>query len=128
MRSLIFRLILLAPLLLLLVLFALSNTEIVRLGLWPTDLRVEAPLALLMLGAMGVAFLVGALTTWVAGLGARLRARRAEHDATRLRAEIQSLRGEGQSLRGGGQSVSGTILPPLASPPTQPSRSLATTR
>ena len=46
MRSLFWRLILLAPLFLLFVLFALSNTAPARIGLWPTDLVVEAPLSL----------------------------------------------------------------------------------
>ena len=34
------------PLLLLLVLFALSNTAPVRLGLWPTDYALQLPLSL----------------------------------------------------------------------------------
>jgi lipopolysaccharide assembly protein A len=92
MRSLLWRLILLSPLLLLVILFVLSNTENVRVGLWPTDLLVEAPLSLLMLMAMGFAFLVGALTTWIVGLGARMRARRAEQANAALRAELDSLR------------------------------------
>jgi len=92
MRSLFWRLIFLSPLLLLVILFALSNTESVRLGLWPTDLLIEAPLSLIMLMAMGFAFLVGALSTWVVGLGARLRARRAEQAAIALRTELETLR------------------------------------
>jgi putative membrane protein len=92
MRSLLWRLILLSPLLLLVILFTLSNTEPARIALWPTDLMVEAPLSLLMLLAMGFAFLVGALSTWVVGIGARLRARRAEQAKLALRAEVDQLR------------------------------------
>jgi len=90
MRSFLWRLILISPLLLLLILFALSNTETARLSLWPTNMLIEAPLSLLMLMAMGIAFLLGALCTWVAGLGARLRARRAEQATAALRTELQA--------------------------------------
>ena len=110
MRSLFLRLLLLSPLLLLLVLFALSNTETARLGLWPTDLRVEAPLSLLVLVAMGLAFLLGALATWAAGIGARLRARRAAHEAAGLRTELAAAQGRIAGLERSAAAV--TILPP----------------
>lgn len=109
MRSLFWRLILASPLLLLLVLFTLSNTESVHVGLWPTDLLIQAPLALVVLGAMGIAFLLGALCTWLAGLGARLRARRAEVEAGRLRAELSAAQAQ---LARSEQAPRATILPP----------------
>lgn len=109
MRSMLWHLILLSPLLLLVVLFALSNTETVRLTLWPTDLLIVAPLSLVILCAMGVAFLLGALTTWVAGLAARLRARRAAHEAAALRTELAAIQAR---LPNAGQLPSATILPP----------------
>jgi lipopolysaccharide assembly protein A len=109
MRTLFWRLILLSPLLLLVILFALSNTGSVRLGLWPTDLLIEAPLSLLMLMAMGLAFLVGALSTWFVGLGARLRARRAEQAAIALRTELEALRAR---LARAEATPSATVLPP----------------
>ena len=43
-----------------LVLFALSNTEMVRLGMWPTDYSLEVHLSLAILVAMAFAFLLGA--------------------------------------------------------------------
>lgn len=113
MRSLFWRLILLAPLFLLFVLFALSNTEPARIGLWPTDLLVEAPLSLMILAAMGLAFLLGALSTWVVGIGARMRARRFEHEAARLRAELEAAQ---VRLARASKPPSQTILPPEASP------------
>ena len=51
------RLLIALPLLLILVLFALSNTAPVRLRLWPTDYALELPLSLAVLGAMAIAFL-----------------------------------------------------------------------
>ncbi len=111
MRTLTWRLILASPLILLAVLFALSNTESVRVGLWPTDLLIEAPLSLLVLAAMGIAFLLGALTTWVVGVGARMRARKAEQAAEKLRAEIQALSARLARDREASTAVA-TILPP----------------
>ena len=112
MRSLFWRLILLSPLFLLFVLFALSNTEPARIGLWPTDLVVEAPLSLMILTAMGFAFLLGAISTWMVGIGARMRARRFENDAARLRAELEAAQARVARLS---REPSGTVLPPPAS-------------
>ena len=90
MRSMIWRLLLASPFLVLLVLFVLSNSQPVQLGLWPTALRVDAPLSIAILVAMAIAFLLGALLTWTTGLGTRWRARRAEQAATALRAQLQA--------------------------------------
>ena len=87
------------PLLLILVLFALSNTQPVRLGFWPTDITVQVPLAVAVLVAMGAAFLIGAIVLWISVLGARIRARRAEHAAGLLEAQIAELKAELSSLR-----------------------------
>ena len=81
-----------APFLLLLVLFALSNTQPVRVGLWPTDLSIEWPLSMTVLVAMAAAFLVGALMVWVQLLAARRRTRRAEHAQRLLEAQVQELK------------------------------------
>jgi putative membrane protein len=80
------------PLLLLLVLFALSNPAPVRLGLWPTDLWVQVPLSLAVLGAMAVAFLLGGLFVWFNALGQRRRARRAEARVRALDQQIEGLK------------------------------------
>jgi uncharacterized integral membrane protein len=85
------RILLAAPILLLLVLFALSNQQTVRLGIWPTDFAVDAPLSLTVLVAMAAAFVLGALTLWFSALAARRRARRAEYQARLLEAQVQQL-------------------------------------
>ncbi len=99
------RILIALPLLLLLVLFALSNTQTVRMGLWPTDLSLDIPLAIAVLAAMGAAFLIGALLLWVSVLGARLRARRAEHAARLLEAQVAELKAELAALRAKTASV-----------------------
>ena len=86
------RLLIALPLLLLLVLFALSNTEPVRLGLWPTDYVLQAPLSLAVLGGMAIAFLAGGAIVWVSELGQRRRARQAEQSVRLLEAQVQELK------------------------------------
>jgi len=86
------RLLILAPFLLLLVLFALSNTEPARVGLWPTGWLLQAPLSLIVLGAMALAFLLGGALVWISELGQRRRARRAEQAVQRLEAELRELK------------------------------------
>jgi putative membrane protein len=76
-----------------LVLFALSNTEVVRLGLWPTDYGVELHLSIAILAAMAIAVLLGALVVWMSELSQRRRARRAERTVRLLEAQIEALQG-----------------------------------
>ena len=104
-RALIF-----APLLFILVLFALSNPQPVRLGLWPTDLTVDIPLSITVLLAMAVAFVLGALLLWFSAIGARLRARRAEHAVRMLEAQVKELKARVSPVPSG----TVTALPPPA--------------
>jgi putative membrane protein len=86
------RLIIATPFLLLLVLFALSNPQPTEFRLWGTDYSATVPLSLAVLGAMAVAFLAGALVLWLSVLAARRRARRAEHVAKLLEAQVAELK------------------------------------
>jgi lipopolysaccharide assembly protein A len=86
------RIIIAAPFLFLLVLFALSNPQPTEFKLWPTDYTAVLPLSLAVLGAMGVAFLLGALLLWLSVLSARARARRAEYRVKLLEAQVAELK------------------------------------
>jgi|tagenome__1003787_1003787.scaffolds.fasta_scaffold20154325_2 putative membrane protein len=86
------RLLIALPLLLLLVLFALSNQQPVSLRVWPTDYAATLPLSLAVLAAMAVAFLAGGLLVWVSELVQRRRARRAEQTVRLLEAQVQELK------------------------------------
>ena len=86
------RLLISLPILLLLVLFALSNTAPVQIGIWPTGLSLHAPLSLVVLGGMAIAFLLGGILVWFAELGQRRRARRAERTIRALEAQVQELK------------------------------------
>ena len=81
-----------APFLILLVLFALSNTTPVALGLWPTDLALRLPLSIAVLAGMGLAFIAGAAVVWCEVLRQRYRARRAEASARLLEARLAAAR------------------------------------
>ncbi len=70
--------------------FALSNPEPVRLGMWPFETTVELPLSVAILAVGAIFFMFGALLVWVPGLSARVRARRAEQRAARLEAQLQA--------------------------------------
>ena len=93
------RFILALPVVLVLVLFALTNTQPTQLGLWPTDLSITVPLSFAVLGAMAVTFLLGALVVWPGILAARARARRAERTRRLLEAQVAELKAEMRPLR-----------------------------
>lgn len=87
------------PLLVLLALFALSNTQDVEVSLWPFDLVWVAPLGLAVLLAAGMAFLLGAVLAWTSALPARRRAARVEQAAKLLEAELAALRAKEEQAR-----------------------------
>ncbi len=105
-----------APFLLLLVLFALSNTETVQLRLWPTDYALDTPLAIAILVAAGLAFLIGACLLWFSAVGARSRLRRSERVRQDLEAEIRALKMRPAPSRAVPVSLSTApaILPPVS--------------
>jgi len=100
------RILLAAPVLIVLVVFALSNRQAVQLGLWPTDIMVDMPLSIAVLIAAGLFFIAGALVTWGASVATRNRARRAERTIRQLEAEVQALKSR---PRAGGATMA---LPP----------------
>ena len=85
-------LIFIAPFLLLLVMFTLSNTAEVQIGLWPTDFMMQAPLSVAILAASAVFFLLGAIVVGFGSFAQRRRARRAESKVRALEAEVAQLK------------------------------------
>ncbi|MGA3003681.1 MAG: LapA family protein [Acetobacteraceae bacterium] len=81
------------PLLLLMVVFALSNSKPVTLGLFPLGrLPFEVPLSVVVLAAMGLGFFLGGLRLWFTALHHRRAARRAEEAMRLLEARLQELK------------------------------------
>ncbi len=113
------RLVLLAPLALLLVLFGLSNRHVVALKLWPFDLEWDTPLAVAVLLVAALAFLLGAGIAWASSLPHRRRARQMAAAANLLEAEVNELKGQLAtatlaSSAAAEMPVAGTALPPPA--------------
>lgn len=102
------------PLLLLLVLFAVSNTGPVDLRLWPFDFAWQVPLAGAVLGAALLAFLLGALVAWGSGLRYRAQARKMRNAARLLEAELAEMRAK-----------QATVVPNAANPAPVPGTALA---
>jgi uncharacterized integral membrane protein len=84
------RALLLAPFLLLLIAFALSNQQPVTLGLWPIEETLELPLSIAVLAIAAVFFLLGAVIVWIPALGHRRRARRAQKRVTTLETKLKA--------------------------------------
>jgi lipopolysaccharide assembly protein A len=108
------RILLAAPLLLVLVLFAISNTGPVDLRFWPFDFAWQVPLAGAVLGAAFLAFLLGTLLTWGSGLRHRAQARRAQRQVRELEAELATLRAQQAKLVA--NSAPGSAVVPAAQP------------
>jgi uncharacterized integral membrane protein len=85
-------LVLAAPFLLVLVIFALSNREPVAIGFWPMDLRWDVPLSLAVLIVAAAALILGAAMVWISELAQRRRARRAEAAVRLLEEQVQDLK------------------------------------
>lgn len=111
------RWLLVLPLLILLVLFGLSNQQVVTLGLWPTNLTWTGPLYVAVLGIGAVCFLLGTLITWFASLPHRRRARRMEEAARVLEAELAEHRAEAARRAGPVPPRAGTNLVPVQQRP-----------
>jgi uncharacterized integral membrane protein len=89
----------LAPVGLVVLAFAIANREPVRLVLDPlpgesTDLQINAPLFLILFIAIAVGVLAGGFATWIAQGRHRRAARHARSDIDRLRNEAENLRAQ----------------------------------
>ena len=92
------RVLLTLPVLVLLVLFAVSNTGPVRLGIWPTDWSIELPVAVAVLGAAAVSFVIGGILVWLGELGRRRQLRRALQNVRRLESQLRERQPESLAL------------------------------
>jgi lipopolysaccharide assembly protein A len=105
------------PLLVLLALFALSNTQEVEIRLWPLDAAWAASLGIAMLLFGAAAFLIGAALVWASHVPERRRARRIEQAARLLEAELASLKARDEQARRAadmGRAAEAEIIPARA--------------
>jgi uncharacterized integral membrane protein len=93
-----FKIAFLTVLMILIVLVALANRELVRLELLPAELgallpvSVEMPLFLVVLGSILIGLLIGYILEWLREHKHRRRATESSREATRLAREVQSLK------------------------------------
>lgn len=93
------RWVLFVPLLILITLFALSNTQDVELRLWPFDIGWASPLGIAVLVLAAIGFLLGASLAWAAALPTRRRARELQAAARLLEAELASYKAREEQAR-----------------------------
>ena len=79
-------------LLVLAIVFALSNRQSATVGLWPLGAEVSAPLSLLTLGSLFSGLLLGAVVGWASMLPHRLEARRLRQEMESLHRKLDALR------------------------------------
>jgi uncharacterized integral membrane protein len=85
------------PVVVLCVLFAVSNRQEVNLDLWPTGYVLSAPLYLISLGCLALGFFSGALLFWLGGLGARLQRHHLSKEVEKLKKELMETKGKTSS-------------------------------
>ena len=73
------------------VVFALSNRQAVDFGFWPLPYVAAIPVYAFGLGVFAAGFLCGGFFVWLRAVGARGRARIATRRADRLQQEVTSL-------------------------------------
>jgi Lipopolysaccharide assembly protein A domain len=87
----------LVPLAILIVMFALANREIITISFDPFDAAnpaavVKLPLFIIIFVLLGLGVLVGGIAAWLGQHRWRVRARKAEAQARELRAELDAQR------------------------------------
>ncbi len=80
------------PLLVVAVLFALSNRQAVDLSIWPLPFEVPVPVFVVALGGLAAGFFAGGVVAWFGAGRTRARARGAERALRNREVEIEDLR------------------------------------
>ncbi len=105
----------LVPLTIVIVMFAIANREIIMVSFDPFDstqpaYAVKMPLFILIFVLVGVGVVIGGIAAWLRQHKWRARARRAEAEARELRAALEAQRARGVM-------PTPVEAPPLAVPP-----------
>ena len=105
----------LVPLTIVIVAFAIANREIIAVSFDPFDFAqpayaVKMPLFILIFVLVGVGVVIGGIAAWLRQHKWRVRARRAEAEARELRAALEAQRVHGVT-------PAPVETPPLAVPP-----------
>ena len=93
------------PLIIVAVLFALSNRGMVDLTLWPLPYVLGLPVFLLAMLPFVFGFLAGGFVVWAAAADTRRRARQAERAVVVQQRELEELRGRAESAAPASQTA-----------------------
>ena len=80
------------PLIIVAIIFAVANRQVVTLDIWPFELQISLPLYLLVLGTLFIGLLVGWFFTFLSAGRSRATAREALYRAEVLERENSSLK------------------------------------
>lgn len=95
------------PLGLVAIIFAVVNRQAVSVDTWPFPWELQAPLYLLVLGALAVGLIAGSIFTWLAGTPVRGKALKESRRANTMAYQVEQLREENAAL----QKTQQTALP-----------------
>ncbi|MDA0341562.1 MAG: LapA family protein [Proteobacteria bacterium] len=87
------------PITIAVVLFAVSNRNIVEVQFWPLPGTLDLPLYVIGLVTMVVGFLIGGVIAWLGGAESRHRARMAERDIRSLEIKLSDAQRETEEAR-----------------------------
>jgi uncharacterized integral membrane protein len=112
----------LVPLAIIIILFAVANREIITLSFDPFDsaqpaFALKAPLFVMFSGFVALGVLIGGLATWINQRKWRARARKAERAAVALREQLAAHKWPADSQRAlppGSEQASPFVYPPAA--------------
>lgn len=93
------------PLIVVAVIFAIANRELITLDLWPFEASPRLPLFVILLACVAFGLAVGGLATWLSAAPARQRARQARRRVAELEREAARLRLERDR-------AAGAVVPP----------------
>ena len=79
------------PLILLLLVFALSNRDVANLSFWPFDLAISMPLSFMLVACLVIGLLLGGFTVWLGDLKDKIEVRCLRNEVTNLNRQILSL-------------------------------------
>lgn len=86
------------PFALVVVIFAVSNRNLIAVDFWPLPFSQDIPLYLLSLGTMAFGFFFGALLTWLSVAKWRIVAASRKKDTQYAQAEVDRLKQKVQEL------------------------------
>jgi len=104
-----------APLLIGAGVFAVVNRSAVTVSLWPVAEPVTLPLFVVVVAALYVGFIIGAVIAWWAGRHGRARARQRLERIRALQQELDRLQRLAQATEAGATPSAAALAPPRLS-------------